>query len=229
LFSAAISIITPKSASSKLVPATGNSTQRKTVASRAALEAFLDKTHAQLWIQHDFTGTAKLKKAPGITTRVARCSLRRLDGLGGELHDIGGRCRPPHQLLTWAPFEADVEAELFISARNSGSVMVASKPSRNVFVLPGANPEAPRTGAAMVRREKISFSAAFSLGSFVRSPAMARQADPAVFDAELQRHNELFVVEQVLLSAHQARPGPAAAASISPRCTERIASGCPVT
>ena len=36
----------------------------QTVASRAAVEAFLEKTHAQLWIQHDFTGTAKLKKAP---------------------------------------------------------------------------------------------------------------------------------------------------------------------
>jgi N-acyl homoserine lactone hydrolase len=36
----------------------------QTIASRAALEAFLKKTGAQLWIQHDFTATAKLKKAP---------------------------------------------------------------------------------------------------------------------------------------------------------------------
>ena len=36
----------------------------QTVASRAAVEAFLKKTGAQLWIQHDFIGSAKLKKAP---------------------------------------------------------------------------------------------------------------------------------------------------------------------
>lgn len=36
----------------------------ETVASRAAIEAFLKKTGAQLWIQHDATGNAKLKKAP---------------------------------------------------------------------------------------------------------------------------------------------------------------------
>lgn len=36
----------------------------QTVASRAAVEAFLKKTGAQLWIQHDFNGNAKLKKAP---------------------------------------------------------------------------------------------------------------------------------------------------------------------
>lgn len=36
----------------------------QTVASRAAVEAFLKKTGAQLWIQHDFTANAKLKKAP---------------------------------------------------------------------------------------------------------------------------------------------------------------------
>jgi glyoxylase-like metal-dependent hydrolase (beta-lactamase superfamily II) len=36
----------------------------QTVASRAAIEAFLKKTGAQLWIEHDFTGNAKLKKAP---------------------------------------------------------------------------------------------------------------------------------------------------------------------
>jgi N-acyl homoserine lactone hydrolase len=36
----------------------------QTAASRAAIEAFLQKTGAQLWIQHDYIGTAKLKKAP---------------------------------------------------------------------------------------------------------------------------------------------------------------------
>jgi N-acyl homoserine lactone hydrolase len=36
----------------------------QTVTSRANIEAFLKKTGAQLWIQHDFTATAKLKKAP---------------------------------------------------------------------------------------------------------------------------------------------------------------------
>jgi glyoxylase-like metal-dependent hydrolase (beta-lactamase superfamily II) len=36
----------------------------QTVASRAAVDAFLKKTGAQLWIQHDFTADARLKKAP---------------------------------------------------------------------------------------------------------------------------------------------------------------------
>jgi N-acyl homoserine lactone hydrolase len=36
----------------------------QTAASRAAIEAFIKKTGAQLWIQHDFNGNAKLKKAP---------------------------------------------------------------------------------------------------------------------------------------------------------------------
>ena len=36
----------------------------QTRASRAALDAFLKRTGAQLWIQHDFAGNAKLKKAP---------------------------------------------------------------------------------------------------------------------------------------------------------------------
>lgn len=39
--------------------------QKQTAASRAALEVFLKQTGAQLWIQHDFTANAKLKKAPG--------------------------------------------------------------------------------------------------------------------------------------------------------------------
>ena len=36
----------------------------QTAASRVAIEAFMKKTGAQLWIQHDFTANAKLKKAP---------------------------------------------------------------------------------------------------------------------------------------------------------------------
>ena len=36
----------------------------QTAASRASVEAFLKKTRAQLWIQHDFLASAKLKKAP---------------------------------------------------------------------------------------------------------------------------------------------------------------------
>jgi glyoxylase-like metal-dependent hydrolase (beta-lactamase superfamily II) len=36
----------------------------QTIASRAAIEAFLQRSGAQLWIQHDFIGNAKLKKAP---------------------------------------------------------------------------------------------------------------------------------------------------------------------
>jgi glyoxylase-like metal-dependent hydrolase (beta-lactamase superfamily II) len=36
----------------------------QTAASRAAVEAFLKKSGAQLWIQHDFIGNTKLRKAP---------------------------------------------------------------------------------------------------------------------------------------------------------------------
>ncbi len=36
----------------------------QTIASRAAIEAYLKKTGAQLWIQHDYTANAKLKKSP---------------------------------------------------------------------------------------------------------------------------------------------------------------------
>jgi N-acyl homoserine lactone hydrolase len=36
----------------------------QTAASRVEIEAFLKKTGAQLWIQHDLTANAKLKKAP---------------------------------------------------------------------------------------------------------------------------------------------------------------------
>ncbi len=36
----------------------------QTAASRVSVEAFLKKTGAQLWIQHDFNGSAKLMKSP---------------------------------------------------------------------------------------------------------------------------------------------------------------------
>jgi N-acyl homoserine lactone hydrolase len=38
--------------------------QEQTRASRVAIDAFLKKTAAQLWIQHDFRANAKLRKAP---------------------------------------------------------------------------------------------------------------------------------------------------------------------
>jgi glyoxylase-like metal-dependent hydrolase (beta-lactamase superfamily II) len=38
--------------------------QEQTRASRVAVDAFLKKTNAQLWIQHDFDGNVKLKKSP---------------------------------------------------------------------------------------------------------------------------------------------------------------------
>ncbi len=38
--------------------------QDQTRATRAAIDAFLKKTRAQLWIQHDFRGNAKLRKSP---------------------------------------------------------------------------------------------------------------------------------------------------------------------
>ena len=38
--------------------------QEQTRASRKSVDAFLAKTGAQLWIQHDFVGNAKLKKSP---------------------------------------------------------------------------------------------------------------------------------------------------------------------
>ena len=38
--------------------------QAQTAVSREAIEAFLTKTGAQLWIQHDAIGNSRLKKAP---------------------------------------------------------------------------------------------------------------------------------------------------------------------
>jgi len=37
---------------------------KQTAASRTALDAFIAQTKAQLWIQHDFAATAKMRKAP---------------------------------------------------------------------------------------------------------------------------------------------------------------------
>ncbi len=37
---------------------------QQTIASRQAIEEFLKQTKAQLWIQHDYTANAKLKKSP---------------------------------------------------------------------------------------------------------------------------------------------------------------------
>jgi N-acyl homoserine lactone hydrolase len=45
------------------VPAT-EFNREQTAATRVAIEAFVKETGAQLWIQHDFTANAKLKKAP---------------------------------------------------------------------------------------------------------------------------------------------------------------------
>jgi N-acyl homoserine lactone hydrolase len=43
---------------------TTESNREQTAATRVAIEAFVMKTGAQLWIQHDFRADAKLKKAP---------------------------------------------------------------------------------------------------------------------------------------------------------------------
>jgi N-acyl homoserine lactone hydrolase len=53
----------PEERKLSLIPTTEfNASQ--TVASRAAIEGFLKQSGAQLWIEHDFTGNAKLKKSP---------------------------------------------------------------------------------------------------------------------------------------------------------------------
>jgi hypothetical protein len=38
--------------------------QEQTRASRKEIEAFVQKSGAQMWIQHDFVGNSKLKKSP---------------------------------------------------------------------------------------------------------------------------------------------------------------------
>ena len=53
----------PEERTLKKVPTTEFDREQST-ASRAAVEAFLTRTHAQLWIQHDFNGNSKLKKSP---------------------------------------------------------------------------------------------------------------------------------------------------------------------
>lgn len=53
----------PEERALKRVPTTEYN-PAQTAASRAAVEAFLKQTGAQLWIEHDFIGNAKLKKAP---------------------------------------------------------------------------------------------------------------------------------------------------------------------
>jgi glyoxylase-like metal-dependent hydrolase (beta-lactamase superfamily II) len=53
----------PEERARNLVPATEYNAQQ-TLASRAMVEAFLKKTGAQLWIQHDFNAMRALRKAP---------------------------------------------------------------------------------------------------------------------------------------------------------------------
>lgn len=53
----------PEELTLKRVP-TFDSDQAQTIKSRAAMEAFVKQTGAQLWIQHDAAAGAKLKKAP---------------------------------------------------------------------------------------------------------------------------------------------------------------------
>jgi glyoxylase-like metal-dependent hydrolase (beta-lactamase superfamily II) len=53
----------PEERERKRVPTTDFNPQQ-TASSRSAIEGFIAQTHAQLWIQHDFTATEKLKKAP---------------------------------------------------------------------------------------------------------------------------------------------------------------------
>jgi glyoxylase-like metal-dependent hydrolase (beta-lactamase superfamily II) len=53
----------PEERKLKRVPTT-EFNRDQTALSRAEIEAFLKQTGAQLWIEHDFTGNAKLKKAP---------------------------------------------------------------------------------------------------------------------------------------------------------------------
>lgn len=53
----------PEERARNLVPTT-EFDRKQSAASRAKIEAFLKQTGAQLWIQHDFTANAKLKKSP---------------------------------------------------------------------------------------------------------------------------------------------------------------------
>jgi N-acyl homoserine lactone hydrolase len=53
----------PEERALKKVPTT-EFDRAQSAASRASVEAFLTRAHAQLWIQHDFNGNSKLKKSP---------------------------------------------------------------------------------------------------------------------------------------------------------------------
>lgn len=53
----------PEERARKLVPLT-EFDRNQSAASRSKIEAFLKQTGAQLWIQHDFTANARLKKSP---------------------------------------------------------------------------------------------------------------------------------------------------------------------
>jgi N-acyl homoserine lactone hydrolase len=53
----------PEERALKKVPTT-EFDREQSAASRAAVEAFLTRAPAQLWIQHDFNGNSKLKKSP---------------------------------------------------------------------------------------------------------------------------------------------------------------------
>ena len=53
----------PEERALKKVPTT-EVDREQSAASRASVEAFLTRAHAQLWIQHDFNGNSKLKKSP---------------------------------------------------------------------------------------------------------------------------------------------------------------------
>ena len=53
----------PEERKPNLVPATEYNAEQ-TLASRAMVEAFLKKTGAQLWIQHDFNAMRALRKTP---------------------------------------------------------------------------------------------------------------------------------------------------------------------
>ncbi len=53
----------PEERALKKIPTT-EFNREQSATSRAAIEAFLMRTHAQLWIEHDFNANAKLKKSP---------------------------------------------------------------------------------------------------------------------------------------------------------------------
>jgi N-acyl homoserine lactone hydrolase len=54
----------PEERTLKRIP-TFDADERQTAASREALDVFLKRTGAQLWIQHDFNANTKIRKAPG--------------------------------------------------------------------------------------------------------------------------------------------------------------------